>query len=344
MSPRSIDYDTYYGKHCARFYGWLPAAKDHKSKIQKSPKYFTLCGAQAIDVFMFEHERVLTRDKNNKLPNVIVCEDMEDAWIEILRVVRPPVDEAVILGKLQDILTFEDDEDTRDRSPDEDEPDFRIRQKLIIKGKFEQVKKHFPFDIINFDPCEGLVDSDLEANKLYQAFKRIFELQKSTNGFLLFVNSDITDIHSNVQSRFRSDFESNVSKYPNIRDTLLSDGITTYDKIDDENKRKAVGFAKSIVMSAARSEGWNCEHQGVYIYEYEPGGTKMLSLVVKLSKTQNKPDEATYVQDVIRIIKSMPNYYPYQEYNEVSAEDKVKEHLEKVKKYREQVRKEYAQE
>jgi len=40
----------------------------------------------------------------------------------------------------------------------------------------------------------------------------------------------------------------------------------TYDEID-ENKRMALGFAKSIVMASARSKGWNGEHKGIHIYQ-----------------------------------------------------------------------------
>jgi hypothetical protein len=331
MSPRDIDYDFYWGKHCARYYGWLPASKAHKKNIQRAPKYFTLCGSKAIDLFMLEFEKVLERDKNRKLPNVIVCEDNEEAWTEILDLVR-----------LQDILTFEDDENTKGRSPDDDEPSFEIRKKLIIKGNFEQLKKHFPFDIVNFDPCESLLNTNLEVNGLYQAFNRILELQKSIDSFLFFITTEITPIHPNVQSRFKIDLESNISMYPKIGETLLSLAhATAYDMIEN-NKRVALGFAKSVVLSAARSKGWNCEHQGIYIYEFKrPGGTRMLSSVVKFSKAHTSPDETTYVQDLIQIIKSMPKYYSY---DEASRNKEVKDHLEEVKKYREKIRDEYREE
>ena len=329
MSPKYIDYDKYYGKHCARYYGWLPASKEYKDQIKRIPKYFTLCGAQAIDVFMLECENVLVRDKNKKLPNVIVCEDQEEAWIEILNRVHPPIKEAVILGKLQDILTFEDDEDTRGRSPDDDEPSFEIRKKLIIKGKFEQLVKQFPFDIINFDPCESLIDQDLKSNMLYQAFKKIFELQKFINTFLLFITTNITEIHPDIQSRFRRSFKFNVSKYPKIRDALLSSvGTIIYDKID-ENKIKALSFAKSIALKAAK--GWDCEHYGIYIYEFEPGGTRMLSSVVKLSKSDDSKDESLYVEDINRLIEQMPEYYSYEDsLNNLE----LRNHLDKIVEYR----------
>lgn len=337
MSPRSIDYDKYYAKHCARFYGWLPAGKERKKQIQRSPKYLTLCGPQAIDVFMFEREEVLMRDKNKRLPNVIVCEDMQDAWIEILRVVRPPVDEAVILGKLQDILTFEDDEDTRGRSPDEDEPNFNIRQKLIIKGKFEQVRKHFPFDIINFDPYGNLLNPVPENNKLYHSFSKIFELQRSTDAFLLFVTTPIFDIHPDSESYLKCNFESNVSSHADVRTVLQSAvGTTDYDKID-KKKRIAIGFAKSMVISVARINGWNHKHLGIFVYE-SPSRRKMLSSVVQFSKAHNEPSQSIYLEDIVEIINQMPTYYSYRE-SLINKE--VKKHLDQIIEYRESIRCEY---
>lgn len=331
MIHSDIDYDIYYGKHCARYYGWLPASKEYKNQIRRAPKYFTLCGPQVIDVFMLEYEKVLARDENKNLSNVIICEDQEDAWTEIFKKVRPPIKEAMILGKLQDILTFEDDEDTRGISPDADVRSFKIRKKLIIKGKFEQLKKHFPFDIINFDPCESLLDQDLKSNKLYQAFKRIFELQKSIDTFLLLITTNITDIHSDVQSRFRSSFKFNVSKYPKIRDALLSSvGTIIYDKID-ENKIKALSFAKSIVMKVARGKCWDCEHCGIHIYEYKREGTRMLSSIVKISKQHATKDESPYLEDIIRVIENMPEYYSYEDsLNNLE----VRNHLDKIVEYR----------
>jgi len=341
MSPKDIDFDTYYSKHCARYYGWLPASKKHRNQIERCPKYFTLCGAKAIDVFMLEYEKLLVRDTNKRLPNVFVCEEDEEAWVRIIDLVRPPVKEAVIFGKLQDILTFEDDEDTRGRSPDEDEASFEIRKKLAIKGTFEQFKKHLPFDIINFDPWESLLNRDLEANKLYQAFKRIFELQKRIDRFLLFLTTEIADIHPSVQSRFEQDFAYNISKYAKIREALLSSvGTVNYSSIE-ENKRKALSFVKSVMMSVARSKGWICEHQGIYIYECEPGGTRMLSSVARLSKAGTTSQEDVYVKNIIRVIKQMPEYYSHTSANN---NQKVKKHLKKIIEFRDKIRGEYHEE
>ncbi|MCJ7805026.1 hypothetical protein MUP35_04840 [Patescibacteria group bacterium] len=343
MSPKNIDFNEYIEKHCARYYGWLPASIAYKKEIKEKPlKYFTLCAKAAIDVFMLEKEGVLKRDQNKKLPNVIICESEEKDAVEIFNLVRPPLEKAIIVGKLEEILTFQDTDKTKGLSLDQDPKDAEIRRLLRIKRLSKRIKEYFPFDIINFDPWESLVSLNFEKNKMYKAFQRIFELQKPVDSFLLFVTSEITEIHSNVQSRFKRDLESNISRYPQIGETLLSlVNATTYDMIED-NKRVALAFAKSVVMSLAKSKGWNCEHKGIYIYEKgRAGGTRMLSSVVKFSKAHTTPDETTYVQDLIQIIKSMPKYYSYYE---ASRNKEVKDHLEEVKKYREKIRDEYREE
>lgn len=219
-------YDTYYGKHCGRYYGWLPASEIFKRQLnKKSLKYFTLCAKEAIDVFMLEMEGILSRDKNKKLPDVIICEKEPGDAAEILDLVRPPLKDAIIVGELERILTFQDTDETKGIDPDDpkifDARDLRVRNLLRIKGLYRRLEKYFPFDIINFDPYGNLLNPGTETNiLLYQSFEKIFELQESINTFLLFITTPITNIHARIQSTFRDDFESNVSRYPKIRNKL----------------------------------------------------------------------------------------------------------------------------
>lgn len=334
-----INYDTYYAKHFARYYGWLPASKSYQKQInKKSLKYFTLCAKEAIDVFMLELEKVLLRDQNKKLPDVIICEKEPRDATEIFKLVRPPLKEAILVGELEKILTFQDTKETTGLSPDEDVRDYRTRRLLRIKGLSERIKEHFPFDIINFDPYGNLLKPDPEKNELYQSLKKIFELQERTTTFLLFITTPIFDIHPDSESRLKSNLESNVLTHPDIRNALLSSVDTLdYDKIE-EKKRIAVGFAKSVVISAGK--GWSHKHHGIFVYE-SPSRNKMLSSVVEFSKARTAPDESVYVEDIVNVIKQMPEYYSYQE----SLKDKkVKNHLERIIKYREKIRGEYKEE
>lgn len=337
----NIDYDTYYAKHCARYYGWLPASKAYRELIEKkSLKYFTLCAKEAIDVFMLELEGVLLRDQNRKLPNVIICEKEPRDAAEIFKLVRPPLKEAMLVGRLEEILTFQDTEETRGLSPDEDVRSRRLRKLLRIKDLAERIGRYFPFDIINFDPVGNLLNPDLEDNKLYQSLSRIFELQEPTTTFLLFITTPIFHIHPDSEARMRSNLESNVTTHSEIRTALLSSvGTIAYDDVD-QNKRTALGFAKSIVTSLARSRGWECQHHGIYVYQ-SPSRRKMLSSVVQFSKARTAPNEPVYVEDIVGVIQRMPEYYSYEDSLE---NQEVKEHLERIKEYREKVRNEYREE
>jgi hypothetical protein len=335
----NADYDRYYAKHCARYYGWLPASIAYRKQIKKKPlKYFTLCAEEAIDVFMLEQAGVLSRDKNRNLPNVYICESDEEIAMHIYPLVRPPIREALIIARLERILTFQDNEHTRGRSPDDYDRSRHIRKMLRIKGWAQRLESYFPFDIINFDAYGNFLNPDNEANRLlYQSFERIFELQEPIDTFLLFVTTPITHIHADFQSQFKDDFESNVSTYPEIHSASLSAiGTIAYDEID-ENKRTALGFAKSIVLATARRTGWRSEHRGIYIYQNR-SLRKMLSSVIQFYKAGTAPDESAYVEDVVRVIQRMPEYYSYED---SLANQEVREHLERVKEYREQIRNEY---
>lgn len=333
-----IDYDTYYVKHCVRYYGWLPAAKKFNAELRRrSLKYLTLCARQAIDVFMLEMHKLLLRDESGNLPNVVICEKGKNAAMEILNLVRPPLKEAIFQGALQDILLFQDDEHTRGLSPGQYVRSFEIRKRLRIKELSKRLKMFFPFDIINFDPHENLLNPDLNNNKMYQSLKKIFELQEQIDNFLLFVTTPIFDIHSDSESRLKDEFESNVSLHTEIRDALQSlFGTPSYHDID-ENKKIAISFTKSVVISAAKGEGWDHKHHGIFVYE-NLSRKKMLSSVVQFSKVHTISDESVYVDDIIQIIEQMPKYYSYED---SIKNQEVKEHLEKIKKYREKIRNEY---
>ena len=334
----NIHYDTYYGKHCARYYGWLPASKEFKKLIKKdSLKYFTLCAIEAIDVFMLEQAGVLLRDKNRMLPDVIICESDKRVATEIFYLVRPPLKEAILIGDLKEILTFQDTEETEDLPPNEDVRDRRIRDLLKLKGLSERIKKHFPFDIINSDPYGNLLNPPFERNKLYESFSEIFELQKGIDNFLLFVTTPIFDIHPDTKSRLESEFESNASTHTDIHAALQSSfGTINYNEIN-ERKRIAIGFSKSVVISIAKSKGWNHKHYGIFIYE-SPNRNKMLCSIVQFTKTNTIINEALYVHDIVNIINNMPNYY-----SSDSAKDigEVVEHLEGIVNFRETHREEY---
>jgi len=335
MTKTHPDYDKDCFKHCVRYHGWLPACKWYKEhKRNGGLKYFTLCAKQAIDVFMLEMEGLLQRDEEDRrLRGVIICEANEGDAREIFSLVRPPLAEAVIVGDLAEILNFQDTPETEGRSPDEDDTKLRVRRLLELKRKCLSLRAQFPFDVINFDPYGSLVDPALEDNKLHKAFCKIFELQSAAPSFLLLVTTPV-QVHSRVRARFREDFAANATRYRPIKDALSSrHGTDDYDGIN-EDRRIALGVAKSIIIPCARNNGWRHEHKGIYVYE-RGRGQKMLSSVVLFRQGGRRDDQSGYVADIVRVIKDMPTHYGP---NEVSEDGAAMAHLARVVAYREKVR------
>lgn len=329
------DWDTYVCKHCARLYGWLPAAIEYRQGIRKaSLKYFTLCDVQAIDIFMFEKEGILARDANGRLPNVVICEEDPHKVPEIMQIVRPPIDEAIVNASLEDVLAFEDDEFTLTTPTNTWVRDRQKRRRLKTKQKYERLRLFFPFDIVNFDPYNSLLDPGMRENRIYRALERLFELQRTTDEFLLFLTTPLSRIHRDTEDTFREDLRCNISQHADIKEWLeASWGTIEYDKAE-EMKRLALSIAKSIVIPAAQREGWSCVHKGIYIYENQ-SGHKMLDSVVLCSQRPTENSDPLYLDDILHIICDMPEYYSYAW---SASNSEVKEHLNSIVTFREDLK------
>jgi hypothetical protein len=329
------DWDVRYGKHYVRRDGWLPASKEYIKKTGKSVvKYFTLCDVQALDIFMLEMAGILPRDDNGKLPNVVICEGDRGKVSEINRLVKPPLDEAIIPESLEDLLTFEDDEYTRVTPLRTFERDKAKRRRLRLKERHERFKLFLPFDIINFDPCNSILEKALEVNRLYKALEKIFELQRLTNHFLLFITTNMSKTHVSIVKKCQEDLRHNLEKYPKLKEVMLAEiGETEYSRIPEPH-RVSFCFVKSILLEIAKRSGWNYEHKGIFVYE-NPDKSRMLASVIFCTRASGEQDESVYLNDFIGVIKGKVRYHSYAD----SLKDKsIREDLEAIKNYREQMR------
>jgi hypothetical protein len=333
MSSYTLDYDQYDAKHFARYRGWLPASKEFAHVIGRNTiKYFTLCGKKAIDVFMFEKEGLLARDAQRRLLDVVICERNQADAAEIFRLVRPPLREALIIGSLEEVLASQESEvsdgDARNRD---------ARKRFRNWELFKQLSKYFPFDVVNFDTCGSLVNRPPGNNRLLVALERILELQQPARAFLLFVTTPISDLNNELENAFREGLSQNVKSHDEISQALrTSMGSDVYDKIEKKS-RIALGFAKSVILPAAQKHGWNTLHRGIYVYDSRTGAHRMMSSVVQLSATSGA-DRGTYVQDIVRIIERMPEYYSSKN---PMQKNEVKKHLDGIVQYREKERGRY---
>lgn len=330
------DWDRRYSKHYVRRDAWLPASIEYMKRTGKKViKYFTLCDTKAIDIFMLEKEGILLRDYNGKLPNVVICEGDRRRLEDIIEIVKPPLEEAIILASLEDLLTFEDDERTRATPVRAYVKDPKLRRRLLMKEKHERLKLMFPFDIINFDPCNSLLEEALSVNRLYKALERIFEFQKLTNQFLLFITTGISDIHGSIARTFIKDFDENIKNHTELKEEIIKSlGEAECNKIPEPYKT-AICFVKSIVIKIAKNSGWYCVNNKAVVYE-NPDGKRMLGLVTFCRLSGEKQEEIVYIGDIISMIRRKVGYHSY----EGSLKDEsIKEHLKEIVEYREMVRK-----
>jgi len=151
---RAPAYDKDLPKHYVRMQGWLPPCMDRKTKLGKKRdiRYFTLCAAKAIDVFMLERAKVLKRTSDNYLHGVWFCEGDSDQFQEINRLIRTP--ERGFPVSLEDMVLFEPSVNSgkqRSRLNPGGRIDSEGRAALRLQDHHDNLLAAFPFDIINLD-------------------------------------------------------------------------------------------------------------------------------------------------------------------------------------------------
>ena len=119
----NINFEQDLLKHYVRRYGWLKAAKKQKQAIKNRSKniplrYFTFCAAEAIDVFMLEHEGILERSKETRhLESVYFCEKDPENFARIAALIGSSAQG--VHGEFEKIVLFKDDETTKGKTFDD---------------------------------------------------------------------------------------------------------------------------------------------------------------------------------------------------------------------------------
>ncbi len=121
-------------------------------------------------------------------------------------------------------------------------------------------------------------------------------------------------------------------------------GTDDFDSIKDEKIKITIGFGKTVIAKLASQYGWRSNHHGIYIYESgEPQKQKdhesqnMLSSVIEFSKQKGSRNNSWYPQDIVKIIKEMPQYFSTKD---STSNMQVKEHLNGVIAHREKIQNE----
>lgn len=152
-----IDWNKDVEKHYVRRQVWLPAALAQVEASRDSgrePKYLTFCAAEAIDVFMFLQEGVLTRDPHTGIVvNTYFCEKEFEEFNRISQLLG--AHHQGFLGDFEDMILFEDDDETRCLALSDTSRRYprKLRKRLSLKESHHRFRGALPFDLINLDVC-----------------------------------------------------------------------------------------------------------------------------------------------------------------------------------------------
>ena len=309
-----INFETDPLKHYVRKYGWLPAAKEQTRTIKNRSKriplrYFTFCAAGAMDVFMLEREGILKRSEEmGRLEGVYFCEENDENFGIIADLIGKP--ENGFLGTFEDIVLFEDDEETdgkelKDELESSDAYSDEVREKLGYKDTHYRLREAFPFDIINLDVCgamfppkEGIMAPLLESiiQILEWQTKSKFPINdQECKQFTLFLTSHISQNQiNNTAIQQLTDLV-----IGNMRNLDFQEAFIKRYKHDQVQKLISQDFAdffclalpKFIIQRALYNHGW----------EVTPGPTYLFHRDNKWDK--NKPYQIMHAISVYKRIQ-----------------------------------------
>jgi hypothetical protein len=282
-----IDYSTDPLKHYVRKYGWLPACQEQaatiRKRIKKTPlRYFTFCAAEAIDVFLLEREKILTRSKQTgRLEGVYFCEKDEKAFGEIADLIGSP--EQGFLGDFDRIILFEEDNDTRGKELYKETDEFypeEVRKKLRFKDAHYRLQKNFPFDIINLDVCgvmfplrKGVITPLLRSliKILEWQTYSLFPNNRPCKQFTLFLTSHIDPDKTDQDAieQLRNRVSENIDTSVEFRQAFSNRyGHQEAVRLSRDNFAEffCLAFTKFIIHQALFTLGWKVTYRAIYLY------------------------------------------------------------------------------
>ncbi len=328
-----INFETDTLKHYVRRNGWLKAAKQQKRAVRRRSnriplRYFTFCAAEAIDVFMLEREEILKRsEETERLEGVYFCEENDENFARIATLIGSP--EQGFQGTFQDIVLFEDNEETMGKTL-EDESFYprEIREQLRCKDAHYRLRNAFPFDIINLDvfgimfpPKKGIITPLLESIlKIleWQTTSRFSINELPSNRFTLFLTShidpDLTDQTAIQQLVNR------VSENISMNNTFQLAFVKRYGhnqvhQLVHENFAEffSVALPKYMISKALFTLGWTVTSGPTYLYnrkdkwienkQYQIMHT--VSVYERIPDFQNRlddPSTSEYIQSVTKLV------------------------------------------
>lgn len=332
-----INYETDPLKHYVRKHGWLTEAKRQKHVIRNRSKriplrYFTFCAAEAIDVFMLAREGILKRsEETGRLEGVYFCEEDDENFGIIADLIGSP--ENGFQGKFEKIVLFKDDEETKDKTLEDEQEDQDpytpdMREKLRYKDKHHRLRAAFPFDIINLDVCGVMFPPrrDIMAPLLesiiqilaWQTESKFLINERECKQFTLFLTSHIdpTDTNQNAIAQLENRVIKNMHTNEGFRSAFVEYyGHDLVEKLVQDNFAEffCIALPKFIIHEALFRFGWKVTSGPTYLYnrDYRREENRQYQIMHTVSvyeripgfgKSLDIPSVDQYTQSVIQLV------------------------------------------
>ena len=332
-----INYEKDPLKHYVRIDGWLKAIQQQREaiadRLEEIPlRYFTFCAANAIDVFMLEREGILNRSQETEcLEGVYFCEKDDESFGIIAGLIGSP--ENGFHGTFEDIVLFEDNQDTIGRTWEdelEDEPYTReVRQKLRHKRDHHRLRDAFPFDIINLDVCGVMFPLKEEViASLLKSIIQILEWQTESTfstderickQFTLFLTSHISQDRTNRKAiqQLENRVNENLCMNEHFKSAFVERyGHSQVNQLASEDFPEffRVGLLKYIIHKALSPMlGWKITPGSTYLYNRDDKWVEnkqyqimhTVSVCERIPNFQERlddPSRTEYIQSVIKLV------------------------------------------
>ena len=290
MSPgaTNLNWDTDVIKHYVRHQAWLPAAIEQVAQTRcqgRTPRYFTFCASKAIDVFMFLKEGVLHRDpESDVVVDTYFCEHDNAQFNEISQLIG--AHEQGFLGSFQDMILFEDDDQTRGRryGDETERHPASLRSRLRTKDRHQRFRDAGPFDLINLDicgtffpPAGGVQSPMLRSIKTLLDWQTEFAIADDRfQSFTVFLTAHVESgrVNESALQELVNMIEGNQAAYSGFSDAIdkrFGTSDARQISLEDFTGFYCVGLPKVIVGSAF-DKGWRAEatYSGLYRRQRQP--------------------------------------------------------------------------
>ena len=240
----------------------------------------TFCAANAIDVFLFLKEGLLSRDPHTDvILGTYFCEKDPREFNEISQ--RIGAHEQGFLGSFEDMILFEDDDRTRHLNyddPSQRHP-YEIRQRLLVKKRHQRLRVAAPFDVVNLDICgtffppAGGIHSPM-----FQSIQRLLDWQtefsnmdKTFNSFTTFLTTHVEDglVNDEAMEQLIVMVEDNQASHADFSSDLHSrfgTGDVRQIAINDFSGFYCVALPK-VIVGAAFQRGWRATARFLGCYQ-----------------------------------------------------------------------------